>query len=47
MFGGEIGVLWAWTRHLEVAGGWRYRDWTHDDGPASFNGPFVRLGASF
>jgi len=47
MWGTELGVRWDSTRNFHVAAGWRYRDWTYDDGPASFSGPFLRLGVAF
>jgi hypothetical protein len=47
MYGAELGVRWDPVDRLQVTGGWRYRDWTHDDGPASFSGPFVRVGVGF
>ncbi len=47
MWGAEIGVRWDSTGMVRLAAGWRYRDWTYDDGPASFSGPFLRLGVTF
>ena len=43
MWGGELGIRWQGSRHLGLEGGWRYRDWTHDDGPASCDGLYLRL----
>lgn len=43
MWGADLGVRWGATRHFQVEGGWRYRDWQYDDGPASFNGPYLRF----
>ncbi len=43
MYGGELGLRWEATRNIHVEGGWRYRDWQYDHGPACFSGPFVRL----
>ena len=43
MWGAELGVLWQASRHVGLEGGWRYRDWTHSNGPASFDGLFLRL----
>ena len=43
MWGADLGLRWEATRHLQIEGGWRYRDWQYDDGPASFNGPYLRL----
>ena len=43
MWGADLGVRWGATRHFHVEGGWRYRDWQYDDGPASFNGPYLRF----
>ncbi len=43
MYGAELGLRWEATRNIHVEGGWRYRDWQYDHGPASFSGPFVRL----
>jgi len=43
MFGAELGLRWEASPYVQLEGGWRYRDWQQDDGPASFNGPFVRL----
>ena len=47
MWGAEIGVRWDSTGRVTLAAGWRYRDWTLDDGPASFSGAFVRMGIGF
>ena len=43
MWGADLGLRWAATRHLQLDGGWRYRDWQYDGGPASFSGPYLRL----
>lgn len=43
MWGAELGVLWNASRYVGLEGGWRYRDWTNADGPATFDGPFLRL----
>ena len=43
MWGGELGIRWKTHRRLGLEGGWRYRDWTDDDGPASFDGLYIRL----
>ena len=43
MWGVDLGLRWAAMRTLLLEGGWRYRDWQHDGGPASFNGPYLRL----
>jgi len=43
MWGADLGLRWAATRRLQLDGGWRYRDWQYDDGPASFSGPYLRL----
>lgn len=43
MWGADLGLRWGATRHFQLEGGWRYRDWQYDDGPASFNGPYLRF----
>ncbi|MFV2073562.1 MAG: hypothetical protein ACC742_13025 [Thermoanaerobaculales bacterium] len=43
MWGADFGLRWEANRHFQLEGGWRYRDWRYDNGPASFNGPFLRL----
>jgi hypothetical protein len=43
MYGGELGLRWSATEKIRIEGGWRYRDWRHDNGPASFSGAFLRL----
>jgi hypothetical protein len=43
MWGVDLGLRWAAVETLHLEGGWRYRDWSYDGGPASFNGPYVRL----
>jgi len=47
MWGVDLGVRWEAGRVVRLDGGWRYRDWQHDGGPASFSGPFVRLVVHF
>ncbi len=47
MWGGELGLRWAASEWFEVDGGWRYRDWEVDGGPASFDGPFLRVAVVF
>jgi hypothetical protein len=43
MWGGEIGIRWQASTPFGLEGGWRFRDWTYDDGPASFDGLYLRL----
>jgi hypothetical protein len=43
MWGGELGLRWGHDESFAVEGGWRYRDWTYDDGPGSFSGAYLRL----
>jgi hypothetical protein len=43
MWGADLGLRWGATRNFQLEGGWRYRDWQYDGGPASFNGPYLRL----
>jgi hypothetical protein len=47
MWGAEAGLRWLTWRGLRVEGGWRFRDWRHDGGLATFDGPFVRLAAAY
>lgn len=47
MWGAEAGISWAAFEGFALEGGWRYRDWRYDDGPASFNGPYARLSMVF
>ena len=43
MYGVELGLRWLALHGVELEAGWRYRDWEYDDGPTSFEGPFLRL----
>ncbi len=43
MYGAELGLRWTANQSFSFEGGWRYRDWQHDGGPAAFDGPYVRL----
>ncbi|MEN8163909.1 MAG: hypothetical protein ABFS37_07260 [Acidobacteriota bacterium] len=43
MWGGELGIRWQASAYFGLESGWRYRDWTDDDGPASFDGLYLRL----
>jgi len=47
MYGAEFGVRWRPVRWLAVEGGWWYRDWTIDGGPAAYDGPFLRAAVGF
>ena len=42
-WGADLGLRWAVTGTFEFEGGWRYRDWTLNDGPASFGGPYLKV----
>jgi len=43
LLGGEASLRLLASTAVWVEGGWRYRDFKHGGGPASFDGPFVRL----
>jgi hypothetical protein len=43
MWGVDLGLRWRATRVFEIEGGWRYRDWTLDGGPAKYSGPYVKV----
>jgi hypothetical protein len=47
MWGADLGLKWAASDVFEIEGGWRHRDWTYGDGPASFTGPYVKAGIVF
>jgi hypothetical protein len=47
MYGADLGLRMVAYRGVELEGGWRYRDWQHDRGPASFSGPYLRLRVHF
>ncbi|MCP4899532.1 MAG: hypothetical protein GY906_21410 [bacterium] len=47
MYGADIGLRWSATEYFHLEGGWRYRNWSYDNGFASFDGPFIRLVAAF
>jgi hypothetical protein len=47
MWGADLGVRWSAHPRFQLEAGWSTRDWTHDDGPASFSGPYVRMTAGF
>lgn len=47
MWGADLGVRWRAHDAFQVEAGWSTRDWTFDDGPAEFSGPFVRMVAGF
>jgi opacity protein-like surface antigen len=47
MYGLELGVRWTPLERLAVEGGWWYRNWSVDDGPATYDGPFLRFGVGF
>jgi hypothetical protein len=43
MLGAELGLRLEAMDGLLIEAGWRYRDWSLDEGPATFDGPFARL----
>jgi hypothetical protein len=47
MWGLDVGVRWHATRRFALELGWRLRDRTLDDGPASFGGPQIKLAFDF
>lgn len=47
MWGFDLGVRWHATRALWFEAGWRLRDRTLDDGPASFGGPQLKVAYEF
>jgi hypothetical protein len=47
MYGADLGLRMVAYRGIELEGGWRYRDWQHDSGLASFSGPYLRLRVHF
>jgi hypothetical protein len=47
MYGVELGVRWTPVGWLAMEGGWWYRDWSVDDGPATYDGPFLRVAFGF
>lgn len=47
MYGVDLGVRWLPISRFALEGGWWYRDWRRDSGPASLNGPYLRAIAEF
>jgi hypothetical protein len=47
MWGADLGVRWSAHPRFQVEAGWSTRDWTYDDGPAAFSGPYLRMVAGF
>jgi hypothetical protein len=47
MWGVDIGVRWNATPMFRLEGGWRYRDQTLKDGPATFGGPQIKAVLEF
>lgn len=47
MWGADLGLRWYATEQWWFEAGWRYRDRTLDDGPASFGGPQIKMAMKF
>jgi len=47
MWGIDLGVRWNATKAFSLEAGWRYRDRTIDQGPASFGGPQIKAAFEF
>lgn len=47
MWGLDLGLRWNATRAFWLEIGWRYRDQTYDNGPASYGGPQLRAAYVF
>jgi hypothetical protein len=47
MWGADLGLRWAVGRSSALEGGWRIRDWSLDDGPGTFTGPYLRVVLGF
>jgi hypothetical protein len=47
MWGLDIGLRWRATRTAQIEAGWRFRDRSLDDGPATFGGPQVKVAFEF
>jgi hypothetical protein len=47
MWGLDLGLRWHATRRVRLEAGWRFRDRSLDDGPASFSGPQLKAAIEF
>lgn len=47
MWGADLGLRWHAVKGLWLEAGWRYRDRSLDDGPASFGGPQIKVAYEF
>jgi len=47
MFGLDLGLRATIARWIALESGWRYRDWSYDRGPGSYDGPYVRFALAF
>ena len=45
--GHDLGLRATFTRWIAAEGGWRYRNWSYDWGPGTYDGPFLRLALAF
>ncbi len=43
MWDAELGLRFEAHEVFKIEGGYRYRDWTYDNGPASFDGYYLRF----
>jgi hypothetical protein len=47
MWGADLGLRWHAVKGFWLEAGWRYRDRSLDDGPASFGGPQIKAAFEF
>jgi hypothetical protein len=47
MFGFEAGLRAVVVRWFALEGGWRYRNWTYDRSPGTYDGPYIRCAFSW
>ncbi len=47
MWGIDLGLRWNATKAFWLEFGWRYRDQTYDDGPATYGGPQLKAAYQF
>ena len=47
MWGLDLGLRWNASKAFWLEIGWRYRDYTYDDGPASYGGPQIKAAYQF
>jgi hypothetical protein len=47
MWGADLGLRWTASPEVAVEAGYRLRDWSLDDGPASYSGLYLKAVFGF